>query len=165
MNSYASRSTFARLTVLTGISVVLAAFSGGVIGISDAYAQSQSCSCLLSAGAQGVIDGVHGNVFVSQKSGAVEGRPDMPLGVGSSVIVGPRSTSILHFGQKCTLRLPENTTLEVRPQGARLCLSVNKQGTEAMSVILSRNVIVPGLMLGGPAALAIGTSRDRPASQ
>jgi hypothetical protein len=167
VNSYSNRSTFAYMSALTGLSVVLAVFSGNVIGAGDAYAQSQSCSCLLSAGTPGVIGSVHGNVFVTQKSGAVEGQPDMPLGAGASVIVGPRSTSVVHFGQKCMLQLTANTTLEVRPQGAQLCLSVNRQSTEARSATQPGNVIVPGLMLGGLAAgaLAIGISNDRPASQ
>jgi len=165
VNIYSGKSSFCYAVALLALTIAMTTYSGNVVGTGNAYAQPNSCECVISPGVVGVIGSVRGNVFVSQENGSVPAQPEMLLHAGGSVIVGPQSASTVRFGQRCRLRLGENTVLEARPQEGRLCVAVNEQG--AGSVTQSGDYLVPGLILGGlgVGVLAIGTSHDEPVSK
>ena len=151
-------------SVLFGLAL---AVTGGVAGVSSAHAQPAECGCLVAAGTAGVINSASGNVFVSQANGSVPAQSNMALHVGNSVIVGPKSTSTVSFGQNCTLNLRANTVFKVQPQDGKLCLAVNRQtggaagGTQtAAAGGGGGSFVVPGLIIGGLAAggIAIAVS-------
>jgi hypothetical protein len=131
------------------------AVTGGVVGTSDAFAQPAQCGCLISAGTTGTVQSAQGNVFMSQVNGSTPAQAKMQLQAGNSVIVGPQSTSVVSFGNNCTLRLSANTVLHAVPQGDQLCLAVNRQaldGTTTASTATRRGFVTPETIFGGLAA-------------
>lgn len=143
-------------TALLGCAVAVTAYSGGVVGMDSARAQSSACECVVSATTVGVVQSVRGNVFV----GSEPAQANMRLQPGSSVVVGPRSASTIRFGRNCTLRLRANSVVEVRPQQGQLCLALNEQaapggagGTAAAGI--GGKFLGPGLLIGGLGAGAL----------
>ncbi len=128
-----------------------------------AMAQPGDCSCLVPAGANGVVQSVRGNVFVD----SAPAKANMSIQAGSSVVVGPKSASSVSFGSGCALRLSANTALQAVPQGAQQCLTVSRQDagvdmSAPAEVSNSGRMITPLTLAAGigAGALIIGIAAD-----
>lgn len=146
-----------------GLALVVA---GAVVGTSDAFAQPEHCGCLIGAGTAGAVQSAQGNVFVSQVNGSAPAQAKMQLQAGSSVIVGPQSTSVVSFGNNCTLRLRANTVLKAVRQGDQLCVAVDREAVDGITTASTaagsgfvRPVSIFGGLAGGAAAIAIADER------
>lgn len=113
------------------IATVAITLFGGLASTSGVSAQITShCNCQVPVGTSGVVQGVVGNVFVSQAGGSSPAQTGMRLGAGDVIQVGPQSSSVIVF-DGCKLDLHANTSFRVFSQGEQLCLAVNGNAAEA----------------------------------
>lgn len=96
-----------------------------------AYAASDKapeCACLVpmsrAAAPVGSLNGVSGNVMVTQAAGFAVASEGAQLSPGSRVIVGADSAATLQAGPNCMLPLAQNSTATLLAQDQQICVQV-----------------------------------------
>lgn len=151
----------------------IGAVSALLLSSAGAWAQSDKCTCLVSADAVGVVQNVQGAVFISQSGGTVPLKKAARVPVSSSIISGPKSASTITFGSGCTLRLADNSAIQSQLQNGKQCLNVSAQNAGAGSaagaaVATTSSLVTPAAVAAaiGGGALVVGVAnRDRSVSR
>jgi hypothetical protein len=79
----------------------------------------------------GSVSSVSGNVLVSHTASFVPAQKDAPLGIGSRVVTGSKSSASLVVGGGCIVDLGANSSATVVRQDQQLCVRVIGQETTA----------------------------------
>lgn len=117
---------------------LIAVTAVSLLGVGAAYAESEDCSCnagLVSNAAQkGSLINVSGDVFVSSPTGFTEASAGQSLGLNSRVIVGPKGSAHLRYGQ-CRITAPADSTAMISTKDQSVCVNVTRsfEGTVEQS--------------------------------
>lgn len=131
----------------------------GALG-NVANAQSETCGCTIpqvEAGAKvGEVQSAAGSVMTSLASGYGKADAGTPLYAGTRLLTGPDSKASLSFGTSCAIEVPENATVELRPDAEGLCVAMSDEmaasGTNTASVTSSSAAGYPYVTSGGAGA-------------
>jgi hypothetical protein len=97
------------------------------VGPVSSFAQDASCSCATAykgpAGEIGAIRHVSGDVVVSQATGYDSAKAGGGLDFGSRVVVGPKGSASVQVGD-CSVKVPENSSLDISRVENKICLRV-----------------------------------------
>lgn len=114
--------------LIVGSFATIAAVS--YVGANTVSAEPASdCSCAAglasNAAAKGSLIDVSGDVFVSGPAGYAEAQAGQSLPLNSRVIVGPKGTANLRYGQ-CQVTAPADSTATISAKGQNVCVEVTK---------------------------------------
>lgn len=105
---------------------------GMTLAAGSAFAQSQTCACVVSATSRiiGKVESVSGkNVRVTQEAGFASAQSNAQLQSGWTVMVGANSSTRLLLGaQECVVDLGANQSMTLISQGnGNICAAVRNE--------------------------------------
>lgn len=104
--------------------------AGMTLAAGSAFAQSQTCACVVSATARiiGKVESVSGNVRISQAAGFSPVQNQAALQAGATIIVGANSSTSLLLGTDCRVDLTANQSMTLVSQGnGNICAAVRSE--------------------------------------
>ncbi|MGB3831176.1 MAG: hypothetical protein WA975_04845 [Mesorhizobium sp.] len=144
-----------------GISALLclSLVGGGAMVPFEAVAQDQArdwsaCECVASYGDAAQVRFAEGRVSATQANGLLPVRSNATVRVPGKVVAGPQSSAVVAVGNRCDVRVGSNETLEIRGDGARLCLARLDGASGVVASSVSPKVVGILLGIGGVAAIA-----------
>ncbi len=109
------------LSSLTALSVV----GGGAVSAEPVSDCSCDAGLISNVAAKGSLVNVSGDVFVSGPSGFTEAKPGQTLELNSRVIVGPKGSVHLRYGQ-CRITAPADSTAMITTKQSNVCVNVTR---------------------------------------
>lgn len=129
--------------------------AGMTLAAGSAFAQGQTCACVVSATSSiiGKVESVAGNVRISQAAGFSPVQNQAALQAGATIIVGAGSSTTLLLGTSCRVNLGANQSMTLVSQGnGNICAAVRSEaaaGTGTPSAAAVGTLAGTALLVGG----------------
>lgn len=145
--------------------------SGNALAPLQASAQTAGhdgtvCECVTDRNASGVVSQIQGRVLATQRNGLVPVKSPVSISVPGRVVAGPQSSAVVALGKNCVVRIPADSSAEIKRDDGRLCLALLSDGAAVVggSTISLPVVLTLGGVAVGGVILAISDD-DKPVSR
>jgi len=153
----------ASLSALLGLSLAGAALTPFQAAAQNQARDWSACECVASRGDRAEVRFAQGRVSATQSNGLLPVQSNATMHVPGKVVAGPQSSAIVALGDRCEVRVDANQTVEIRGDGAQLCLARMDSDPEALAGAGTSTAVAVLLGIGGAAGIAgvVAATNDR----